>query len=342
MSRFRRFFLILLVALGVGIPATATVDFFWKQKDIFAEAIITTFNARPCDVLYFGDSTLRFSGDRDKDKTGIDEFFRARSARTVCTIASPGFSGLLFSQYVRLLEKTRHRPRVVIIPINLRGFSDSGVKRPSIMFPLRQVYIRYRASGRFEWKDYLAYRFLGREDALTEAWYRLPVFSGGVNLGTNREVLQASRINEVIDYEPEREALYARQLALKFRYHYLMDLRADNVMLASLRDTATTLEKMGIRVLFYATPINMQDGVKYVGREFEEQVSASFRLIFRQLNTANASVLDLHALLPAERFVHKKDVFEHLDTEGRRIVGERVADELLKLDAGSGPREGRR
>lgn len=331
MSGYRRYFIFVLVGLAFGLPVIACVDFFCKQKDRYTDSILTTFNKGPSDVLWFGDSTIRFTGDRDKDKTGIDQFFGARSKLSVCTIASPGFSAQIFSQYVRLLAITRFKPRLVVITVNLRSFSDSLAKRPSVSFPLRRIYTDYRASKVFAWRDYLDYRFLGREDRLTDVWNRSPVVRDGVIIGTNRQVMDAGRIDELLDYAPEREKLFSKQLALKFRYHYLMDVNDNDTMVARLKETGTYLGKLGIPVLLYATPINMQDGEGYVGTGFRAKVENNLAQIASGTAAPNVTFLDLHSLLESTRFVHKKDVFEHLDTEGRKTVGERVADEALKL-----------
>ncbi len=333
MRSFKHFFIALALVGSITLPTAAVVDFFWKQRDIHADFLLKAFNSAPLEVLYFGDSTIRFYGARDTNKAGIDELFREQSGLSTCTIANPGFSVILYSQYVRLLATTQYKPKLAIIPVNLRGFSDSASKRPSVSFPLRQIYIRYRANGEFEWRNYLQYRFLGLEKRQNDAWNDKPVMYGGDNLGTNRQILDASRINEIIDYAPERESQYARQLAIKFRYHYMMDVGPNDPMLKHIDDTVGYLKKLGIPVLFYFTPINISDGERYAGKEFMEQVTRNFAVIRQRIETHGdgVTVIDLSRLLDPSCFIHKQDVFEHLNTTGRTLVAQQVAQAALTI-----------
>lgn len=331
MKAFNRFFIVFILVGSISLPTVVAIDFFWKRTDKHADLLIKEFNSRPIDVLYFGDSTIRFTGERDVNKNGIDTFFQQRSGLSMCAIASQGFTAILYSQYVRLLDSTRYRPKLVIIPVNLRVFSDSVARRPSSSFPLRQIYTRYRSTGVFAWSDYLKYRFLGLEDRLNNEWYDEQVIHGTANLGTNRQILAASRIDEWLDYAPEREHRYARQLALKFRYHYMMHVGSKDPMLGYLEDTLDHLKKLGIPVLLYLTPINTQDGVRYVGNEFSEQVYRNFAVIRQRIKAHGETVIDLSRSLDPSFFIHKRDVFEHLNTEGREFVAQQVAHAALEL-----------
>jgi len=331
MKSFKAFFIASILIGSIALPMAAAIDFFWKRTDKHADLLMKEFNSRPVDVLFFGDSTIRFTGERDVNRDGIDTFFLNQSGLSICAIASQGFTAILYSQYVQLLDSTRYRPKLVIIPVNLRVFSDSVAKRPSTSFPLRQIYTRYRAIGVFEWRDYLKYRFLGLEDRLNNEWRNQPVVHGTVNLGTNGEILAASRIDEPLDYAPEREPQYARQLAIKFRYHYMMPVETNDPMLKRIEETLGHLKKLGIPVLLYLTPINVQDGDRYVGTEFSEQVFRNVSVIKGRIAAHGETVIDLSRSLDPSFFIHKRDVFEHLNTDGREFVAQQVAQVALEL-----------
>lgn len=331
MQTFRRFFITLILVGIVTLPAAVIIDFFWKQRDLSTDFLMEGFNSTPLDVLYFGDSTIRFYGERDVNRAGIDEFFREWSGLSVLTVANPGYSAILYSQYVRLLAKTRYKPKLVVIPVNLRGFSDSASKRPSVSFPLRQIYIKFRADGVLEWFKYLQYRFLGLEDRQNDEWNNKPVIHGSMNLGTNRQILDSSRINDFIDYAPEREPRYARQLSIKFRYHYMMDVGPNDPVLRHIDDTIGYLKKLGIPVIVYLTPINFQDGQRYAGTDFTDQVTRNFTVIRQRIESNGVRVLDLSCSLDPSNFIHKQDVFEHLNYNGRQFVAQQVAKTALEL-----------
>jgi hypothetical protein len=325
MRSFRRFFLVLLVVGAVSLPTVAALDFFWKQKDPYAESLVRTFNARQTDVLYFGDSSVLLYGSRDENKAGIDLLFQAKTGLSVCSIASPGYSAVLYSEYVRLLGKTRYQPRLVIIPINLRSFTGSSVRRPALNFPLRQIYIRYRSTGRLELADYLRYRFLGLEDRLTENWKDLQVLYDGQDLGTHRSIQEECRIPEILDYTPDREPLYVQQLGKKFRYHYMAPVVPDDAMFGYFDETIHYLKGRGIPILFYLTPINFRDGKKYAGETFTERIGKNIAVIERFMKERDVAFLNLATSLDASYFVDKRDVYEHLNFKGRDFVAGAVA-----------------
>ena len=334
MPSFRRFFLVLLIVGSVSLPIVAALDFLWKQKDPYTESLVRTFNAGQADVLFFGDSSVLLSGSRDENKAGIDLLFQAKTGLSVCSVASPGYSAVLYSEYVRLLGKTRYQPRLVIIPINLRSFTGSSVRRPALNFPLRQIYIRFRSTGRLELADYLRYRFLGLEERLTEDWKGQQVVYDGQHLGTHRSIQDECRIPEILDYTPEREPLYASQLGKKFRYHYMAPVDKDDAMLSYLDETIRYLKERSIPVLFYLTPINFRDGRKYAGEAFTVRNEKNIAAIREFMNTRNVALLDLATALDASYFVDKRDVYEHLNFKGRDFVADSVAQTVRTLFPG--------
>lgn len=333
-SNYSRFLISFIVAIAIGIPIAVSLDYYSKQRDVYANAIISTYNNKPRDVLYFGDSTIRFTGKDDKDKRGIDEFFKEFSGLSVCTIASPGFNSVLFSEYVQLLSKTRYKPRLVVLTVNLRSFSETGVQRPTALFPLRQIYTRHRCGKPFELIDYLRYRFLGLEEELTASWEKAAVIRDSVSIGTNRQIVDACRIEEDLDYNPELAWKYNRQLSLKFNYHYCMELDNDSLAIKKFHETVIALERLGIPVVLNITPLNMQDGLFYAGEKFKTKVENNLCVFAKNVSASNARILDLHESLNSTHFVHKSEVFEHLDTAGRRFVGEKVAEAALSRLSG--------
>ena len=321
---------------ALGLPSVAAVDFFTRQRDVYTDFLLKAFDSRPIDVLYFGDSSIGFCGSRDINRSGIDLLFQAKSGLSVCTIASPGYSAVLYSEYIHLLGKTKFKPLLVIIPINMRSFTGSSVRRPALNFPLRQIYIRYRANGTFELLNYLQYRFLGLEQELTEAWKDQQVVYDNMHLGTNRSIQESAFIPEMIDYAPDRELKYSKQLALRFKYHYMAKVTKDDAMFGYLDACIQYLKKYHIAMLFYTTPINMQDGRRYVGPAFTTRVDKNLAVIEQFMKERGVPFINLAAALPPSCFVDKRDVFEHYTFTGRDVVAAAVAHKSRALLFGNG------
>lgn len=325
MFSYRKFFIVLLVVGAVGLPTVATIDFFWKQKDKYAEELLRTFNTRQTDILYFGDSSIRFTGRQDQNKAGIDQLFQTKTGLSLCTIANPGYSAVVYSEYVRLLDKCRYKPRLAIIPINLRDFTGTATRRPAFDFPLRQIYVRYRYNGDLELASYLKYRFLGLEEQIIENWRKQQVSRNGVSIGTHNSIQEESRIPEELDYSPERENLYRHQLALKFRYHYMASVSSSDSMFSYLDKTIQHLKELKIPVLFYLTPINYSDGIKYAGKAFTGRIEMNISTIEKFMKERDVRLLNLATSLDASNFVDKQDVYEHYNYSGRDFIASRVA-----------------
>lgn len=325
MFSYRRFFIVLLVVGAVSLPTVVAIDFFWKQTDKYAESILDTYNTRQTDVLYFGDSSVRFTGKKDKNTAGIDQLFQIKTGLSICTIANPGFSPVIYSKYIHLLEKTRYKPRLVVIPLNLRSFTGPAARRPAFDFPLRQLYIEYRQTGTLDVSNYLKYRFLGLEERLTESWKDQQVLYNGQNLGTHSSIQEYSCITEDLDTAPEREHLYAQQLGIKFRYHYMAPLDSGDTMFGFLDETIRYCKGHNIPVLFYLTPINFSDGKKYAGEDFADRVVQNIATIEKFLKGHDTELLNLAASLDESGFVDKRDVFEHYNFMGRDFIAKSVA-----------------
>jgi hypothetical protein len=74
-------------------------------------------------------------------------------------------------------------------------------------------------------------------------------------------------------------------------------------------------------------------------QQFMEQVTRNFAVIRQRIEThgAGVTVIDLSGLLDPSCFIHKQDVFEHLNTTGRTLVAQRVAQAALTLLHGKQP-----
>lgn len=325
MISYRNFFRSLLVVGLIVLPAASAVDFFWKQKDPYAEVLLKTFNSQSKDVLFFGDSSIRYHGRLDKDTNGIDQLFHAKTGLTLCSIVHAGFSPLIYSRYIHLLDKTAYKPKLVIIPLNMRSFTGPTQIRPSFNFPIRQLYIKYQLTGKIDLLNYLRYRFLALEERQTEIWKKQDVIYNGQSLGTHKMIQEQSHIPEELDYAPEREPHYAEQLGIKFRYHYMAPLDNRDEIFGYLDDIVRYLKKRKISVLFYITPINFDDGRKYAGETFTRRAGDNIKMVEQFMKERHVGILNLSTSLDPSGFIDKSDAYEHYNSKGREFVSESLA-----------------
>lgn len=316
------FFVLFMLLLIAGTPVAIFCDFRLKHADRAADILLDQCNTKQIDVLYFGDSTIRFTGARDTNKSGIDIMLQRITGKTICSIAEPGYSPVMYNEYIKLLKQTRYRPKLVIAPINLRSFTGTTDLRPALEFPLKKIYIHYLLTGRFQIIEYIKYRFLSRDKKKHQAWEQKLIIYDQFNLGTQHDILERSQISEDLDYNQIREALYTEQLKTKFIYHYMAPVTEHDTMFIYLDTMIQELKELNIPILFYITPINYQDGIKYVGSAFTRRSGKTVSIIEEFMTRRNVSCINLAYTLQPAFFIHKRDVYEHLTDTGRNSVAQ--------------------
>ena len=115
-------------------------------------------------------------------------------------------------------------------------------------------------------------------------------------------------------------------------YHYGLDLPPSHPCLNALTDLCWELSTIGVRVLVYATPINVVLGGTRLGEAFlatiRDRVSAA-----RDATSAGgvSTFEDFHAICPSREFLHPDYVVEHLNQYGRHRLARRIVDRAKRL-----------
>lgn len=273
------------------------------------------------EVLFFGDSvSLRVSRD-DADTDTLPQMLAKRlgGESRLLSIAHTAYHAEVYSALTKVLRVTRTRPKLVILPINLRSFSPQWDLYPEWQF---------RDEGRAV-DAYLANPELGimgvNEVAMTSDLLRqfdaIPVryaLSDKTRVGEFRQTIAATPRSE------QERASRRREI---FIYHYTHLLDPGHRKLAALDDCVGTLAALGIPALVYITPINWSAGARYAGEEFVAAVEANVATVDRRFahcgGAMSSRVVDFSMLLGSGCFFSEHDATEHLNQEGReRLVGE--------------------
>ena len=77
----------------------------------------------------------------------IPELLEREFSRCVRSAAQTGYSPIIYKDYAKLFHKTPHKPRVAVIPINMRSFSDEWYKKRFYHFRLRKERILREVEG---------------------------------------------------------------------------------------------------------------------------------------------------------------------------------------------------
>ncbi len=289
-------------------------------------------------VLYFGDSVVERVSRDDADTRPLGQMVSDGLAHRyeTCVVS---YSALRPDGYLalsRVLGITRSRPRLALLPVNVRCFSPQWDWNPSFDF--------------------------AREIAAIEAYCRAPGRGIPRLIPTNklpvrfwkRWAFHRRRVCYPLA-EPDRVGGFARVIATKpadaaavdfrwrqiFIFHYLHPLAADHRQMRALGHLLRQLRALDVRVLSYVTPINYQAGVRLVGEEFATRVSETvgkvLSLVAEEGGEApvdpagrRQAVADWSSLLPEDCFFHRNEPTEHLNERGRRRLAEAVTALALR------------
>ncbi len=276
-------------------------------------------------VIYCNDSVMGGHND-DEPRTTIATMLGELRGLSIYPVSGPGYAATLFREYAAVIAQAKQRPRLAIVSINLRAFSDDWFFTPRWMYAATVDYLRLLAkpptmadvpawlvSGEHDPAVWLTAR-TRRDVSGHEALFR--------EMNARRNRLLAAPTPGLSPEEANR-----RQFFIK---NYMTDIPAGHPMIGDLLDTAATLSRAGVATLFYLTPIDVEGGTSLVGAEFAATTSDNARRVTRTLAEAGVDCLDLSTLLPEDRFVDRDYACEHLDLAGRRRVAEALAAHLAK------------
>jgi hypothetical protein len=227
------------------------------------------------------------------------------------------------------LELTAHRPRLVILPINMRCFSPQWDLEPQ---------------WQFKWELGIINAFLANPqtpvpvkrpdtfspDAGQEDFHNLKVRFAGTTLDRIRQ-FRAVIAAKLASEEGKRE-----RWKTLFIYHYLYKLEPEQRTLVKLIELATGLMAQGIKLFIYITPVNYAAGNRYVGELFERTLAANVGLIKHRLaetggSSGNLVVADWSRMLGSKEFFHESDPTEHINERGRKHLAEAIATGVQDL-----------
>lgn len=299
-----------------------------KKRITYSELQMLLANydgAAPADVLYFGDSVLLRVSRNDVEKSTLDQIFARKLAGKygVLGIAHTAYHMLVYRELARVLQKTTHRPKVVVLPINLRSFSPQWDYHPSWQF-LDEI----AAARRYWLKSAPIYIFENDTEIINTTLLRLylatPVYYPETGLKT------VGYFRNIIDTKPENEAQRTLRLQNIFRFHYMHELVASHRKIRALSDIIRLLNGLGVHVIAYVTPINWRAGEKYAGNMFVARVKSNVRLIKSKIDSAclgsMTTFADFSLLLDSDCFFGEDNSTEHLNEKGREILSDHLKE----------------
>lgn len=343
LNKIAYIFRIFLVSLILAVVTAPILDLIFDQ-DKTASRIARVLSERYVDILFFGDTVIRAYESGEKNP-GIDFLLAEKGHYAMLSavnfeISRTGateleYSPIVYQDYVDIVAKSRYKPKVIIIPINLQSFSESWFSDPRNQFYLERVKarLRYVKFSKGDFMEYLQYKFtdkLKREDSL---WWNSEVIYGDVSLGVRGKIDDESKFTErYFDYNDLKTQI---RLMKQFEYNYMNIIDRRHKMFDYLDKTIDTARVNGIKVVCYITPINYEDGRKYAGDKFIKRVKSNVAVINQYLNDKGVDFLDLSFSLSAPHFIDKFVSCARLNLTGRAYVATEINFKLQPFLSGS-------
>lgn len=287
------------------------------------------------DILYFGDSTLWYPRGSQTIPQMLQELL---PEATIGEVSHAAYSLDVYARYVAALAREPQRPKLVILPINLRSFSPEWDRRPGYQFMQEKTVLTYgMMAARLFGKPYAVLG--GYQSPISDEDFRqTTVFSGTQPVGLVKD-FEAELGNALALNEGRERFIYVQaplaeeQMKDTLIYYYMYELQPAHRQLNAMLEIVDTLQGYGIDLIFYITPVNVELGDVYVGDVFRRQVGRNTSLIRALLSERGVSLLDLSFDLAAFNFSDT----EHLRQNGKSYVASRLAAQIASEVAGTKP-----
>lgn len=279
-------------------------------------------------VLYLGDSVVERVSRNDLDTRHLGQMVidNLSHTRRVLCISHSAYQIELFNAFARALARMRYRPRIVILPINLRSFSPQWDLNPEWQF-IEEL----RTIEKFAQNSSVGSLKTGKRTLSIEEFEATTVSYPHTSFTCIGQFRQLIKMGAEVD---EQKAFRWQQI---FVFHYMHPLSRDHPKLRLIHDTVARLAELGILILVYITPINFQAGQKLIGADFMTAIQHQVSLVSEQVSYARREeavrFLDFSTVLSSDYFFHEYNPTEHLNERGRYIISKKIADEVIDLSS---------
>jgi acetyl esterase/lipase len=250
----------------------------------------------------------------------------------------------VFHDYAAHMDRHGASPQTLVLPINLRSFSPAWDKRPAYQFTKeRRILALGHPWARLLLRPLEAFGFFQPPISQRE-FMESPVYDGDERVGQVRD-FETLAADEVLQEEAENAY---REVALEdeetaqavLTYHYMLSLEPDHRKLDAMAEIAELGRRRGFNVIFYISPVNVEQGERFLESRFTERLSENVQVVESRLDAGsldNVMLLNMAFDLPAYDFTD----LEHLTETGKEYVAEQIASAVEGEQEGSesGPAE---
>ena len=269
-------------------------------------------------IIYFGDSVIKYAGPDDKDKSTIVEMLsKINPTSTIGDISHGGYYLKIDEEIFKYILKSPNKPEAIILPINLHSFSP-GVKGPGYQFEKEIFYLKMPRLVTYFYKPLAIFKAININTVAYSDYAKLPVYYGKEKIGV------AGDFDNPAIYDPTTENI--RKL---YVFTFMQNLDKNHEQIKLLDNMIDLANKTGIKLYVYLTPINFEEGAKYVGPDFIKQTTANAKVVCSILKEKNLPCLNLAFSLNSGYFASPIYPNEHVNERGRKFIAEQITKFFL-------------
>jgi len=272
------------------------------------------------DIVFLGDSVLTTSADNE-DPAGIQDYLQKDFPELkVYTLNHSGFRPPEYLELCRFMASYKHKPKIVIIPINLCTFSYSLLGDQPEMQELR-AYLRNDYTYFVFYRPLLLFKSdifsrIQEQDMNNAAFYFY-----NTKLGTYKDYL------DIVKMTDKKERIIK---GLSFQFHYQLDNQYPFVK--DLMECAKVLKAHDIKPVFLILPSPYGYVQEYLSQDYMQLVDRNISFLDSLFQNQGDPFLDLSHSLPKESFLWEYYPNAHLKHEGRAMVALKLGQYIKNLN----------
>ena len=290
----------------------------------------------PPPLLVFADSVFLRVADDDQSSQSLGNILEDHYQNKVFLISGSGYHSSMFERFSEVLSTLPARPRMAVVPINLRSFSPTWD-----LNPLYQFHSEIELLSSFGFK---------------QSGYKLQVKNSSSEMEDHlmtsmkldgEKIITLGKFLDIIRESPAFGSdTWKRRLMTIFQYHYMYPVNSEHRKIKSLKQIIRQLNGDGVAVYCYITPINYEAGSEYCGEIFLEAVKKNLTLIRQEVESELSAALvgndalmfrfdDFAFRFTRNIFFTSHNATEHLRFAGRNFIAQRIVEAeqaLLRTD----------
>ena len=347
----KNFLLLIIIPLSLLIIILGFIRFIFATP--LAEKNILKLIFKNNEIIYMGDSVLNADHLNKEVPSSMVSIFENKINKNVLEISGGAYTPFIFQKYFEVIKKYSKKTNLVIIPINIRSFSSSWNEVPEYQFEQECGYLsivvfkpNIECLQEHLKNKYLSDHLFKKKNTFLNAPIKAKGFfkhTKNVFLVNFEENCKHTKIDkkgsrfsckeqEYLDqtYAYMQYGLYADEAlqAMRYNYHYAENILSDNTSLLSLKYLVEQAKSSNIKILFYITPIDLNNIMKFSGKEVIDIILSNITLLQSNINENNTYFLNLIDLLGSKYFDFDC-ACEHLELDGKEIITNKIIDFII-------------